>query len=80
MELQTEGNMAYNVYVACDRCGEDPFAWTNQTISISRAKRIVTAAGWYVLDDGAWYCHECGEAFLRAQKIVYGEPSEGEGE
>ncbi len=66
-------SLAYNVYVACDRCGEDPFVWTNQTAPISRAKRIVKAAGWHVTKDGAWYCAECWETIRRAEMIVYGE-------
>jgi hypothetical protein len=65
--------LSYNVYVACDRCGEDPFAWKNQTVTISRAKRIVKSAGWHVRKDGAWYCSECWETIRRAETIVYGE-------
>lgn len=29
--------MAYNVYVACDCCGEELFNQTNQTVSITKA-------------------------------------------
>ncbi len=65
--------MAYNIYVACDRCGEDPFEWKNQNISMRRAKKLVKEAGWYVTGDGRWYCEECGETIRKAERIVFGE-------
>lgn len=68
--------MAYNVYVACDRCGGNSFAWTNETVSINRAKKTVKAAGWQVTGDGAWYCLNCWRTIQRSEQIVYGEPLE----
>ena len=53
--------MAYNVYICCDQCGCAPFAWTNVTVSISKAERIAKKAGWKVTKQGAWYCPECQE-------------------
>lgn len=51
--------MAYNVYVACDGCGEELFNITNQTISITRAEKIAKKYGWAVPKAGGWYCKEC---------------------
>lgn len=50
--------MAYNVYVACDCCGEKLFAITNETVSITRAEKAAKLKGWKVTQDG-WYCQDC---------------------
>ena len=65
--------MAYNVYVSCDRCGEDPFVWTNQPVSMRQAKRFVKKEGWTVTGDGRWYCPECWDTVQKTEEIVYGE-------
>ena len=66
--------MAYSVKVACDKCGENPFFWTNQTITMKRAMRLAKNEGWLITRNGNWYCTECGETVRRAEIIVYGEP------
>lgn len=50
--------MAYNVYVACDCCGEELFVVTNKTISITNAGKIAKSRGWKVNQQG-WYCQDC---------------------
>ena len=71
--------MAYNVNIVCDRCGEELVAWKNQSITIGKAKRIAKGAGWYISDDGDWFCQECGDTVERAEKILMGELWEEEG-
>ncbi len=73
--FKTEGvnPVAYNVYIACDRCREDPFAWKNQNVSIRRAKRLAEKEGWLITERGEWYCPECGEIFRKREEIVFGE-------
>lgn len=53
--------MAYNVYICCDRCGCNYLAWTNMTVSVSKAERIAKSKGWKVTHSGAWYCQDCRE-------------------
>lgn len=59
--------MAYNSYVACDRCGTDfPFA-CNQTVSMSKAVKIMKRVGWTVktykegLGRTDWFCPDCAK-------------------
>lgn len=59
--------MAYNVSICCDRCGEDPFNFVNETVSYTKAEKLVKRHGWRVTKTGAWYCKECGA-------IVLGKP------
>lgn len=65
--------VAYNVYIACDRCREDPFAWKNQNVSMRRAKRLAEKEGWLITERGEWYCPECAEIFRKREEIVFGE-------
>lgn len=51
--------MAYNVHVSCDCCGEELFATTNQTVSITRAEQIAKKRGWKTTKTGGWYCKDC---------------------
>jgi hypothetical protein len=50
--------MAYNVYILCDRCGDDGLSWTNQTVPITGAMRIARKRGWKIGMNG-WICPEC---------------------
>ena len=50
--------MAYNVYVACDCCGEELFNQTKQTVSITKAMKTAKKKGWKI-KDGGWYCKDC---------------------
>ena len=50
--------MAYKVYVTCDCCGEELFAITNKTVSITRAEKTARAHGWKVTPTG-WFCSDC---------------------
>lgn len=65
--------MAYNVNIVCDRCGEELVAWKNQSISIGKARRIAKDAGWLITEDDNWYCQECGDTVVKAEKILMGE-------
>ena len=49
--------MAYNVYFACDECGET-FCWTNFTVTYNRAVKYARKRGWTVGKRG-WHCPEC---------------------
>lgn len=49
--------MAYNCYIACDKCG-DGYYWTNNTVSYNRAISIARDKGWTVGKRG-WYCPQC---------------------
>ena len=51
--------MAYNVYVACEVCGEEMFCVTNKTVSITKAEQIAKKRGWKVTKEGGWYCKDC---------------------
>lgn len=63
--------MAYNVYICCDKCGTDPFAWTNITVSLSKAEMIAKKNGWKITKEG-WYCPECREKY-KGVKDYYNE-------
>lgn len=62
--------MAYNVYVACDHCGEIGPSWINLTVPKSLAREMVEKEGWTVKRDGnGWYCPKCEKERI---KRVYG--------
>lgn len=62
--------MAYNVYIACDHCGEIGPSWINLTVSKRLAREIAEKEGWTVKRDGnGWYCPKCEK---ERQKRVYG--------
>ena len=51
--------MAYNVYICCDRCGNEIFSWINTTVSLSLATKIARHHGWMVTKYGGFYCPKC---------------------
>ena len=62
--------MAYNVYIACDHCGEIGPSWINLTVSKRLAREIAEKEGWTVKrDGGGWYCPKCEKERI---KRVYG--------
>lgn len=62
--------MAYNVYVACDHCGEIGPSWINLTVPMKLAREIAEKEGWTVKRDGkGWYCPKCEKERI---KRVYG--------
>ena len=50
--------MAYNVYFACDSCGNEGYAWTNKCVAYSNAQRIARSLGWKIGKNG-WICPKC---------------------
>ena len=58
--------MAYNVYFACDGCGDTGLAWTGVTVNVSRATMYARKRGWQVGEKG-WFCPHC-KMRLREEK------------
>lgn len=50
--------MAYNVYFACDKCGNEGTAWCNFSVALSRCIKLPREAGWQVGNRG-WICPRC---------------------
>ena len=50
--------MAYNVYFACDKCGNEGMAWCNHSVSLSICIKLAREAGWKVGKRG-WICPRC---------------------
>lgn len=59
--------MAYNVYFACDQCGEVGAAWANHGVSQSICIKIAREAGWKVGKKG-WICPSCQESNKRKER------------
>lgn len=59
--------MAYNVYIACDKCGTDMHISCNSTYSMTRAIEKAKRCGWKVkrikglVDCTDFLCPECAE-------------------
>lgn len=59
--------MAYNVYIACDKCGTDMHLTCNHTYSMTRAIKKAKQCGWKVkriknlVDYTDFLCPECAE-------------------
>jgi hypothetical protein len=54
--------MAYNVYAACDKCGESILSFgVNHPMPITRAVYIARKRGWSVGKKG-WICPDCRKA------------------
>ena len=59
--------MAYNVYVACDRCGEQLHISCNNTRSMTKAIEKAMHYGWEVtrkkncIDETEFFCPDCRE-------------------
>ena len=58
--------MAYVVYFACDRCGNEGRAWVNYSVSFSTCVSIARTDGWKVGQRG-WVCPKC-QAKMRNKK------------
>lgn len=64
--------MAYNSYFACDVCGDEGCAWTNQTVSVSRAEKIARRMGWKIGKNG-WTCPRCQAEILKEKQKQKGK-------
>ena len=50
--------MAYNVYFACDKCGNEGMAWCNHSVSLNICIELARETGWKVGKRG-WICPRC---------------------
>lgn len=71
--------MAYNIYICCDRCGNESFSWINTTVSLYYAIRIARMHGWMVTQNNGFYCPSCKEK-LKAEKRKQKALKEREGQ
>lgn len=67
--------MAYNVYIACDKCGTDIHLSCNETYSMTRAIKKAIKCGWKVkkingvISSTDFLCQECA----RSEDVEEGE-------
>lgn len=50
--------MAYNVYFACDVCGNEGLSWVNHMVAYSTCVMYARQSGWKVGKRG-WICPSC---------------------
>ncbi len=59
--------MAYNVYFACDNCGNVGASWVNYNARLANTIKIAREHGWRVGKRG-WICPDCKAKMKTSRK------------